>query len=329
MISHFGEQRGYIVQIFNQYLNTDKHIGVIHWWDIRNTINTKDLEKFVDGVDVCFVFCDEFLHIPGGIQRYLDVLDHDKVHFILSSEESEMPNNRCFNSLWFTQKTLHGRPTLSQDYMRKPYTFNMLLGSEKEHRTTLFNRLKDNNKVYSTYFGTPQGRSLSDTHLEDKDTLDNLKQQDLGKKLNTLEKVNGTTISHTIPAEIYDNSHFDIVSEMREDVMKNQILFATEKTAKPLATGRWFLSYAEHNMNTYLERYGFDFTDYLHDYDVEDNNYRLELIVQKVEEITKDSSLVKYIYSKTKANRIHNVQVYHRLCRNMAKDLIKFIGMVL
>tara|TARA_B110001454_G_scaffold58806_1_gene57578 strand:+ start:1831 stop:2907 length:1077 start_codon:yes stop_codon:yes gene_type:complete len=334
MITYYGQQSTGIETVLRQ-LNPDMamNIGVIHWWSTWDR-PMQEMERFVDGVDICFVVSDEILcnsiiHGKFGgwvkLQSQFDMLDQDKVHFILHSDEPLMPNsNRCFNVPWFAKTPVTNYNVEAWDYVDKQYTFNMLLGSEKDHRTHLFLAFKDNKNIYSTYFGHNGLKNISDKHLEDEDVLNNLQGQvTFDRKINTLEEVNESTISHTTPQAIYDNSHFDIVSETHID---DDFFFTTEKTAKPLAAGRWFLPYTSRNQSSYLERYGFDFSDYRHDeYDVKDKMHRLELTIQKIEEISEDNGLVRQIYSETRENRIHNAHVYKQVTKKYMESLTFFI----
>ena len=333
-VSYFGQVDTYLSPILEQYYKSKKRIGVVHWWGVLTEImdNPLVLEEFVRSVDVCFIISEERLGDPGfgtwlPTKARFDLLQQYNVFWVLFAEEPLMPNSdRCFNYPWFAKRRLAFPsdfvPTL--DYVEKQYTFNMLLGSSNNHRNHLFEGCKNNKKVYRTYFGSNYLKSWSNTHLEDKEVLNNLQGQNVdGRKINTLEEVSQGPISHIIPEDIYNHSHFDIVSETCID---NGFFFVSEKTAKPLSTGRWFISYAAHETFSYLEKHGFDFSDYQLDYDVEDNMYRLELMVQKINEISKDNSLVEHIYSETKANRVHNMNVYEKLMQNVYQDLTDFVN---
>ena len=353
-VSFYGQSDSFLSPILEPYYNSKKRIGVVHWWDIQQYVyrgaskegtrfnpeydvefleKLNDIEAFVSGVDVCIVISEEMMgtSCPGTwLRRKLvyDMFDQYNTAYVTFGVEPLMPSgDRCFNYLWMCKNTpiypsKEFQPTW--DYKPKQYTFNMMLGSDKQHRTHLFHTVgSENDKIYSTYFGQDELKHLSDTHLEDEEILENLTNQITYKrKLNTLEDVSAGPISRIIPEKIYNHSHFDIVSETWLD---HGFFFATEKTSKPLSTGRWFISYVTHKHFEFLEKWGFDFSDYQIDYDVKENTYRLDLVVKKIKEINEDTSLVKHIYSETKANRRHNKQVYNTLHSRIHQDLTEFV----
>ncbi len=338
-ISHLGQNYSFLTPILEQFQSSKKQIGIIHWWAIQPYVHKSDyeflefvqeLEKFVNSLDVCIVISEEMFGTSDSgtwlrRETLYDMLDQYNTIYVSCSKESLMPKGDTFELPWFAkQSVVYTKKHIPvwKYYEPKQYTFNMLLGSEYGHRTYLFHSV-DRSKVYTTYFGHPDLKSLSDTHLEDEKILDNLQKQEVHlKKLNTFNHL-GLPVSHTIPSLIYDNSHFDIVTETS---IRNGFFFATEKTAKPLATGRWFISYAAHKYFEYMEKWGFDFTDYQIDYDVLEETYRLDLIVKKIREISDDIDLVKQIYAETEPNRIHNKRIYDSLLESTYEDLTNFIA---
>ena len=130
-------------------------------------------------------------------------------------------------------------------------------------------------------------------------------------------------ISHVVPEKIYANTHFDIVTET---FVKHQTMFITEKTAKPLATGRFFCWYNSYNVASYLEPYGFDFTHYEAEYDKKCNDVdRLDAMLELVEEIAGNPLFIKDIYEKSKSARIHNMEVFKQHTQNFDDSLSKWI----
>jgi len=155
-------------------------------------------------------------------------------------------------------------------------------------------------------------------HLEDDDILHNLSNQDISSsKLQTMSEHVWRTwrnvcISHTIPEKIYNNSHFDIVMESRP--LLNTLNFTTEKTGKPISTGRFFIWYDSPNKIEYLRQFGFEFQDYLSDYDkVQCNVDRLAQVTELIKEIGDNENYIKKIYKDTKDARMHNQEVFNKL----------------
>ena len=158
---------------------------------------------------------------------------------------------------------------------------------------------------------------MSSNHLEDEDILTNLANQDITSgRLQTMHQVwrewRNVCISHVIPKAIYNNSHFDIVTET-QSVAEN-LNFTTEKTGKPIATGRFFIWYNSPNQIEYLRQFGFEFQDYLSDYDgIIDDGKRLEAVTELIKEIGDNENYIKKIYEDTKEARIHNQEVFKKL----------------
>jgi hypothetical protein len=164
--------------------------------------------------------------------------------------------------------------------------------------------------------------------LDNDDVYNDLISQDITQhKLNTMNSVqrehSNYPISHVVPEKIYDNTHFDIVTET---FIKHQTMFITEKTAKPLATGRFFCWYNSYNVASYLEPYGFDFTHYEAEYDKICNDVdRLDAMLELVEEIAGNPIFVKDIYTKSKSARIHNMEVFKQHTQNFDTSLNQWI----
>jgi hypothetical protein len=220
----------------------------------------------------------------------------------------------------------------------------MLLGSEREYRTkmfetlaspqTLFNDhglsywLGEESYVYSTYFGHKEYSLKSGGHLEDGDVWNNLTNQDLSRKLNTMERsLRGGKpypISHITPESIYNNSHFDIVAESQPLI--DSLNFTTEKTGKPLSTGRFFIWYNSPHKVEYLKKFGFELQDYLCEYDnILDNDKRLEAILELIKEIGDNKNYIKKIYEDTKDARIHNQEVFKKLSNTTESNMASWM----
>lgn len=320
-------------QLNYQINDSIKRVGVINWWWLTDDeVNLDRLKMFVEQQDVCFFLSEEVFKKYRNINlnEVFTLLNQYNVFYILFSEDYNLSvkpaENKCFYYPWFAKSPLFVPSSFDYElkYKEKPYIFNLLLGSKKSYRTLAFKNLKDNKNVYSSYLGHPKFKNNSATFLDEQDIQDTLINQNVNhEKLNTMREVTRENqqriISHIIPEKIYANTHFDFVTET---VATSGHYFFTEKTAKPLATGRFFCWYASSGCRSYLERYGFDFDNYLANYDNIHNDVdRLDAVFDVVEEITTEHTLLKEIYSRTELVRKHNMETYWKCTNDFNKKL--------
>lgn len=303
------------------------------WWDAEHRIHLCKLQLDnllieIKKYDICFFVISELIDMTQVyatgerkklLQEFMAEIDKLNVFYIASSEDSNYPleESRTFNMPWFADRAIYTSQdtTIDFDYRQKDFTFNMLLGSDREHRTKMFERIRPHSYVYSTYMGHLQHRDNSDTYLEDKGILSQISSQDLvsNGKLDTMVPLylenKRYILSHAVPEMIYNNTHFDIICESQH--LSGSTHFTTEKTAKPLSTGRFFIWFNSPNKVEYLRRYGFELQDYLCEYDnILDNDTRLEAIFELIKEIGDNENYIKKIYKDTKEARMHNQEVY-------------------
>ena len=303
------------------------------WYDAEHRIHLCKLQLDnllieIKKYDICFFVISELIDMTQVyatgerkklLQEFMTEIDKLNVFYIAYSEDSNYPleESRTFNMPWFADRDIYTSQdtTIDFDYRQKDFTFNMLLGSDREHRTKMFERIRPHSYVYSTYMGHLQHRDNSDTYLEDKGILSQISSQDLvsNGKLDTMVPLylenKRYILSHAVPEMIYNNTHFDIICESQH--LSGSTHFTTEKTAKPLSTGRFFIWFNSPNKVEYLRRYGFELQDYLCEYDnILDNDTRLEAIFELIKEIGDNENYIKKIYKDTKEARMHNQEVY-------------------
>lgn len=317
--------------------NKYKNIGIINWWwtsDEEAQLN--NLKNFVESQDVCFFISEEIFdrHRGINISKVFELLNSYNVYYILFSQDSTLnvqPNpSKTFCNPWFFKSPIYVPSdfTPDLDYTEKTYAFNLMLGSRKSYRTLAYNMLKDNTNIYSKYLGHPSFKFNSIPSLDDEEVYSDLISQDVVQhKLNTmnfLEKDGRKyPISHVVPEKIYANTHFDIVTET---FVKHKNMFITEKTAKPLATGRFFCWFNSTNTIKYLRQFGFDFMHYEADYDSIINDVdRLTAMLEVVEEIASNPLYIKDIYEKSKNVRIHNMNVFSKQTNHFYKRTHEWI----
>jgi hypothetical protein len=349
-------------EIKAEHKNSKYKIVVIDWWqfapwwhyekdgvsgDVFGGSNTLEIIKKVKEYDICFFMISEYWFQPRwnisseAINAMIEELDKLNVFYISLSEDSliHINESKNYETPWFIPNgsSIHVDDTfkLDFDYRPKDFTFNMLLGSERPHRTLFFELVGNEPYVYSTYFGHKKFRPKSSRHLEDDDILNNLSNQDISSsKLQTMSETvwrtwRNASISHIIPEKIYNNSHFDIVMESQP--LLNTLNFTTEKTGKPLSTGRFFIWYDSPHKVEYLRQFGFELQDYLCYYDsIEDNVSRLASVMELIKDIGDNENYIKRIYEETKDARMHNQEVFKKLSRtyqsNISSWMIGIIG---
>ena len=267
------------------------------------------------------------------LQEFMAEIDKLNVFYISSSEDNNYPleESRTFNMPWFADRAIYTSrdTTIDFDYRQKDFTFNMLLGSEREYRTKMFERIRPHSYVYSTYMGHLHHRNNSDTYLEDKDILHKSISQDLRGKLDTMVPVtleyNNYILSHAVPEMIYNNTHFDIISESQHQTEHTN--FTTEKTGKPLSTGRFFIWFNSPHKVEYLRKFGFELQDYLCEYDnIIDADKRLESVFELIKEIADNENYIKSIYKDTRDARIHNRTLVKKLSKTYISNLSSWIS---
>jgi len=322
-------------------LNKNLKVGIINWWWLdKNQENIETISSFVDSQDICFFVSEEiyFKYSDVNINELFSVLNNKNVYYIMMSEDYALLTppfmSKCYYIPWFFKSRLYIDKNLKidVDFRTKKYDFNFLPGSKKSNRTLLYKLLKDNNHIYSSYYGHPTFKYTSNTELESPEQHEALINQDVTtEKLDTMvflaKEGKNYTLSHIIPTNIYNNTHFDIVCET---YIRDQHQFLTEKTAKPIATGRLFYWYSSPGMVSYLEKYGFSFSTYpgSHYDQYSDHVIRLDALVESIEQVAGNTERIKQLYKETKDERIHNKNVYENCTNNFFDDLYKWIRQV-
>lgn len=315
---------------------TELTVGSINYWHTKcSELELDNLVQFCESCDIVFLVSDETTtrkdcdHPWSTIKQ---LLDRHNVYYIMFSDRpsSYTSDLKHFVMPWFVKQKLLLPSEDNMQYEPKQYVFNCLLGSDKLHRTEIYNAVKHNAQIYTTYFGHAEHKHASAKHLESEHVVNHLYHQPVHQqKLNTYNNQGSFSIypgeyhfSHIVPIGVYSQTHFDIVSET--SLLHNEH-FVTEKTAKPLAMGRYFVHYSSPNTVSYMEKYGFDFTDYDMSYDsIEDNSHRMSALLSWIDGVC--VSDVEHIYNKSKENRLFNQHQYQQLCNKFWGGLEQFIA---
>lgn len=321
-----------------------------HSWNIETIESRVDeLMKEADKYDFVLIVVREFWsgrYEDTYERNYKIWKDTDKklisrgnIYFLTFSEsffyKNTTPRARTlslpwFYSNWYTGGIFHS-PTFTPDvdYVEKDYTFNMLLGKRNSVRKEIFDRLQHRKDIYKTYFGEEKYKSVSDIHLEDEIVAHYLINKKRDEELQTFhglpvdyntdfsmskpfrDNLVKPLLSHTVPEKIYKNTHFDIITEtILNDRNNNHTGWTTEKTGKPLFTGRFFVFFGCLNMSTYLKKFGYELDSYmLNDYNSEPEWYnRFDKTIEVINEL-ENINYVKKVYNDTREARLHNMQV--------------------
>jgi len=335
-----GEHNNYRAYFYDILINfvsikSKLNVGIIPWWDIPyEALNTKKLEEFLKEQDISFFVSEELfdrLPLKNNLEEIFELLNKYNVWYITSSTTSDVYTNkeRTYYTPWFFKSKLYIPKTFTVDlkYNYKPFTYNLLLGSKKPYRTVLFHAL-NHEKIYSTYFGHPIYKHYLKENLDDDDIKKTLIEQDVThEKINTMKIIYrdnmARALSHIIPETIYKKSHFDIVAET---LMKTGTYFLTEKTAKPIATGRFFCWFTSSHVVNHLHNFGFNFDDYNTEYDyIPDDFTRLELLLEFINKTKDDETHIKSIYKRTEAAREHNMLMYFKHIEEYNNNLRNWI----
>lgn len=338
-INWYGPENTWTLELFKN-ITSNKKIGIINWWLLtQEQCCLEQIEKFIDQNDITFFYSDENIHSASSGENYnfneLFLLLNKKNVFYIMMDKCRngftLPKvQNSFYAPWFFKNSLYISPDwhLDLDYRTKLFDFNALLGSDRHVRTIIYKIIKHNSKIYSTYYGNSKFKNSFENKWDEKDIHDILYNQKLiDTKLQTMSLLNRNNsnyiLSHIVPTSIYNNTHFDIVCET---LVRSDNIFLTEKTAKPLATGRFFCWYTSPNLIDYLKSYGFSFDTYGSYYDtITDPVYRLFAFLEEIEDITHNECRIKQIYQATKAERIHNMEVYKRNMTNFLDNLKNWI----
>ena len=86
--------------------------------------------------------------------------------------------------------------------------------------------------------------------------------------------------------------------------------WTSEKTAKPLFTGRFFILFGSLRTSLYLKKFGYELDSYmLNDYDSEtDWDKRIKKAEDLIDEL-ENINYVKKVYNDTREARLHNMKV--------------------
>ena len=339
LLSYVNGQHQSIIQKYAD----GRRIGIINYWLLQGEqLDMHNISAFCEQCDVIFFVSEEVLNRldtplfpePYPIEQLFDMLDQYNVWYIgFSGSELFKNKSNAYSTPWFRKSPLYMEQHIEHRYHKKSYIWNCLLGKNKAHRTKIWHHIVDNSHIYKTYFGHDSLRSYSNTEFESAEHLNVLLRQDVRNNLLDTFGCDGTVdtdigpipFSHIIPTELYDATHFDLVSETVHNKFDIQEPFITEKTAKPLATGRYFAWFGAENTVEYLQQYGFDFTDYYTDYDkYSEEHVRLGMLTEHVNSITTESQ-VEHIYNVTHKNRMHNKDVYWKLRHTFNEDINAFV----
>lgn len=196
---------------------------------------------------------------PSGISNLISAIDRDRVTLITTGHIDYVFRHARileFENFFHEQQRLYQFPEWQLDLERltyhedKPYQFDALLGSHKQHRDFIYQCIKytDPGRFFCRYYRnnveSPGGFSWP-----------RLVQKDHKHFKSALYHGIYTDIAHVVPIDIYNDSLYSIVAET---YYRPGFVFVTEKTAKCLLARRLFVMFAGPGYLAHLRHRGFE-----------------------------------------------------------------------
>jgi len=223
----------------------------------------EDFHKVRTQVDRVFILCSE-LH--PDIVEDLIALDFPNVTMFICGfidYEFKYAKIECWfdwfiiSSYFYTDRN----PNFLKEHLvngQQKYFFDILLGTEKPHRDTIYNYVIKNNltdKMLMTYFKRyNMNLRTSDQYLLDESNIEFI--DDSEHRTSQQIKYHGVrmVLSQVIPINIYNQTHYSIVADT---TFTNNFNFYTEKIVKPILAGRLFVAVGSLNYLKNLKSLGF------------------------------------------------------------------------
>lgn len=269
-------------------------------------------------------FADLIIHYTtevlfGPWEKYKKVLqahfnNHKNIITICNgvSNMDTYPNDRVYidaQSFFTRIANFCKAPAIKNMPESKIKLFDALLGKQDGRRHKLFDKLKENNLLDSSFVNLFKD--------DGNDNIENVyRSQDLdlyedhrliGIKHGSAKFVehleNGRSMSHSIPKRIYENSWYSLVAETNSGTT-----FITEKTTKCLLAGRIFVMFAEQGTLAKLKQYGYRTFNNIIDesYDNEANeDLRFAMAFEQVEKLARIQDH-RMVYKKMRETLKHN-----------------------
>lgn len=281
--------------------------------------------------DRVVVLCSE-LHedTANFVHRY----QNPKIKFFLCGAVEDLKSADWMD--WFITSTYFYKtnPVKVLDRLRphdvKPKMFDILLGQQKNHRTLVYNYIKNNNlddKVFMTYINhtdkitankntsgwvwEDQGLEIIDTDL--KWTVGQVRYY--GQQM---------SLSQVAPIEIYNQTAYSLVCETN---FADNFVFHTEKIVKPILARRLFIVFGGRHYLRNLQKLGFKtFSDIIDEsYDDEPNYIRRgEMICGQISYLLQQDQ--QQVLNAIRSLVDHN---YHHMMTNDWQKYIKELRAVL
>lgn len=303
--------------------DTRKKIVVVQWWYWGGT----DLTPIdLSWADLVICYTGELINGPWNRYYQKTLAKFNNANFICvvngHYQLDSYPKDQVFDQLgYFFSKIAN--ECYYEDWQTptaKPKLFDALLGITgvaKPHRAFIFSRLKEHNLLDKSFvnawgeinYTSPELAELDDPAIQSH--RHTIKQDSSMMTISGIK--NGTSMSHSIPIEIYRQSWYSIVAETGSD----NSLFLTEKTAKPLFEQRLFVLFGSQGLLKRLQDQGYQTFGSVIDesYDNEpDNIKRWSMAFDQVLALANSDPHV--IYQKLEPVLAHN---YTRICNHASR----------
>lgn len=216
---------------------------------------------------------------------------HPKITYFLCGSIKNLPAQQWMDWLHRSSDFYKHNPQILDQldpYSVKSKTFDILLGRSKQHRSTVYNFIKDNDlddRVIMTYL-----KGQDDIPLQAQDQsgwlwepgIIQLKDQFQWTVTPIRYQGRSMSLSQVVPISIYNQTAYSVVAETNYD---NHYSFYTEKIVKPILAERLFVVFSGQYYLRNLRQLGFRTFDGVIDetYDtVEDNKLRFQLACEQM-----------------------------------------------
>jgi hypothetical protein len=241
---------------------------------------------------------------------------HAKVVYFVCGAVKNIPSKYWMDWFITTCTAYKNNPNLLSalnPYTIKPKLFDILLGRQKPHRSTVYNFIKNNDfgdRVVMTYL---QGNDNIPLQAQDdsgwlwEPGIIQLKDGFYWTVTSIRYQGQSMSLSQVVPISIYNQTAYSVVAETNYD---NHYSFCTEKIVKPILAERLFIVFSGQYYLRNLRSLGFKTFDGIIDetYDsIADNDQRFKLACEQIQYLIDQPQ--EDILAKIRHITEHNKQV--------------------
>jgi hypothetical protein len=280
----------------------------------------EDSREFRNKLNLAVKNCDTIAVLISELHQ--DSVDffihhqHTKVIYFVCGAVENIPSKYWMD--WFVTtctayKNNSNLLSALNPYAIKPKLFDILLGRQKPHRSTVYNFIKNNNlddHVVMTYL---KGQDNIPLQAQDESGwlwepgIIQLKDEFQWTITPIRYQGRSMSLSQVVPTSIYNQTAYSVVAETNYD---NHYSFYTEKIVKPILAERLFIVFSGQHYLHNLRSLGFKTFDGIVDetYDsIADNDQRFKLACEQIQYLINQPQ--EEILAKIRPITEHNKQV--------------------